>query len=88
VHYLRCILQKVYHEGRNDLLTRYSALALERIWTAERFSWWMTLLLHRLSDNRFDDRMRRAEFDYFTSTEEGQRSIARNYVGLPLLEIE
>jgi p-hydroxybenzoate 3-monooxygenase len=87
VHYLRCILQKVYHEGRNDLLTRYSALALERIWKAERFSWWMTLLLHRLSDNRFDDRMRRAEFDYFTSTEEGQRSIARNYVGLPLLEI-
>ncbi|MDR0779475.1 MAG: 4-hydroxybenzoate 3-monooxygenase [Pseudomonadales bacterium] len=89
VHYLRSILAKVYHQGRHDLLASYSALALDRIWKAERFSWWMTSMLHRLaSDNPFDARIQRAEFDYFTTTEEGRRAIARNYVGLPLRAID
>jgi p-hydroxybenzoate 3-monooxygenase len=88
VHYLHRILEKVYHEGRTDLLASYSALALDRIWKAERFSWWMTSMLHQLSDNPFDARIRRAEFDYFTTTEEGRRAIARNYVGLPFRDVE
>lgn len=88
VNYLYRILVKVYHEGRIDLLQKYSALALDRIWKAERFSWWMTSMLHQLSDNPFDARVRRAEFDYFTSSEEGRRAIAWNYVGLPYQKVD
>lgn len=88
VNYLYRILVKVFHDGRRDLLARYSPLALDRIWKAERFSWWMTSMLHRLSDNAFDHRIQLAELDYFTSSEEGLRAIARNYVGLPYQALE
>jgi p-hydroxybenzoate 3-monooxygenase len=88
VNYLYRILVKVYHEKRIDLLTRYSPLALDRIWKAERFSWWMTSMLHRLSDQAFDHRIQLAELDYFTSSDEGLRAIARNYVGLPYAPID
>ena len=83
VNYLYRILVKVYREKREDLLLRYSSLCLDRIWKAERFSWWMTSMLHRLSDNPFDHRIQLAELDYFTKSDEGMRTIARNYVGLP-----
>jgi p-hydroxybenzoate 3-monooxygenase len=83
VSYLYRILLKVYREKREDLLLKYSPLALDRIWKAERFSWWMTSMLHRLTDQSFDHRIQLAELDYFTSSDEGQRAIARNYVGLP-----
>jgi p-hydroxybenzoate 3-monooxygenase len=83
VNYLFRILVKVYREKREDLLQKYSPLALDRIWKAERFSWWMTSMLHRLTDAPFDHRIQHAELDYFTSSDEGQRAIARNYVGLP-----
>jgi len=87
VNYLFRILVKVFHEGRTDLLARYSPLALDRIWKAERFSWWMTSMLHRLSANPFDHRVQLAELDYFTSSDEGLQTIARNYVGLPYQEV-
>jgi p-hydroxybenzoate 3-monooxygenase len=87
VNYLYRILLKVYREQREDMLQAYSMLALERIWKAERFSWWMTSMLHRLSDNSFDHRIQLAELDYFTGSEEGLRTIARNYVGLPFREV-
>lgn len=83
VNYLYRILVKVYREKRDDLILKYSPLCLDRIWKAERFSWWMTSMLHRLSDNPFDYRIRQAELDYFTSSSEGLKTIARNYVGLP-----
>jgi len=88
VNYLFRILNKVYHEGRTDLLSVYSPLALDRIWKAERFSWWMTSMLHRVSDNTFDHRIQLAELDYFCTSAEGQRAIARNYVGLPYQTVE
>lgn len=88
VNYLYRILVKVFHDGRTDLLARYSSLALDRVWKAERFSWWMTSMLHRLTDNAFDHRIQLAELDYFTSSEEGLRVIARNYVGLPYQILE
>ena len=47
----------------------------------------MTSMLHRLTDNVFDHRIQLAELDYFTSSDEGLRAIARNYVGLPYQEI-
>lgn len=83
VNYLYRILVKVYREKREDFILKYSPLCLDRIWKAERFSWWMTSMLHRLTDNAFDHRIQLAELDYFTSSDEGLRTIARNYVGLP-----
>lgn len=83
------ILLKVYREGRTDLLERYSAICLRRIWKAERFSWWMTSMLHRFPDtDAFSRRMQETELDYFVSSEAGRRTIAENYVGLPYEPIE
>ncbi len=87
VNYLFRILEKVYHAGRTDLLPRYSGLALDRIWKSQRFSWWMTSMLHRLSANPFDHRVQLAELDYFTGSDEGLRTLARNYVGLPYQDV-
>ncbi|MGG2398667.1 4-hydroxybenzoate 3-monooxygenase [Pseudomonas sp. SH1-B] len=83
------ILLKVYREGRGELLERYSAICLRRIWKAERFSWWMTSMLHRFPDtDAFSRRMQETELDYFVSSEAGRRTIAENYVGLPYEAIE
>lgn len=83
------ILLKVYREGRVDLLERYSAVCLKRIWKAERFSWWMTSMLHRFPDtDAFSRRMQETELDYFVSSEAGRKTIAENYVGLPYEAIE
>lgn len=83
------ILVKVYGENRIDLLERYSAICLRRIWKAERFSWWMTSLLHRFPDtDDFGRRMQQTELDYFVGSEAGRKTIAENYVGLPYESIE
>lgn len=83
------ILLKVYREGRTDLLERYSSICLRRVWKAERFSWWMTGLLHNFPDtDAFTTRMRQTELDYFVGSEAGRTSIAENYVGLPYEAIE
>ncbi len=83
------ILLKVYREGRNDLLERYSAVCLKRIWKAERFSWWMTSMLHKFpGTDDFSLRMQQTELDYFVGSEAGRRTIAENYVGLPYEPIE
>ena len=63
----------------------YSARVLGRIWKSERFSWWMTSLLHTFPENgAFDRRMQRTEFDYIASSRVAQQSLAENYVGLPI----
>src|SRR5690606_30833515 len=82
------ILVKVYKENRVDLLDKYSEIALRRIWKAERFSWWMTSMLHKFSDDGFGKRIQLAELDYYTSSEAGLTNIAENYVGLPYEPIE
>jgi len=83
------ILLRVYREGRTDLLARYSPICLRRVWKAERFSWWMTGLLHRFPDtDAFGRRIQQSEQDYFTSTPAGLTTIAENYVGLPYEPIE
>ena len=83
VYTLYNILRKRYREGRTDLIERYSEICLRRIWKAERFSWWMTSILHKFSDDPFNQRIQEAELDYFTSSEAGRTNIAENYVGLP-----
>ncbi|MCI0993959.1 4-hydroxybenzoate 3-monooxygenase [Pseudomonas corrugata] len=81
------ILLKVYREGRVDLLQQYSAICLRRVWKAERFSWWMTSMLHRF-DDAFNQRISEAELEYFVDSEAGRKTIAENYVGLPYEAIE
>ena len=83
------ILLKVYAEGRTDLLERYSEVCLRRIWKAERFSWWMTSMLHRFADSDdFSQRITDSELAYFVDSEAGRTTIAENYVGLPYEAIE
>ncbi|WP_069861751.1 4-hydroxybenzoate 3-monooxygenase [Pseudomonas citronellolis] len=78
------ILVKVYGEGRVELLQRYSEVALRRIWKAERFSWWMTSMLHKFPDNdAFTQKMLDTELAYFLDSQAGRTCIAENYVGLP-----
>lgn len=85
---LHRILVKVYGDGRTDLLEQYSPIALRRIWKAERFSWWMTSMLHQFPDSdAFTRRMLETELDYFLGSEAGRTTIAENYVGLPFEEV-
>lgn len=77
------VLVGAYESGRRDLLEKYSQICLRRVWKAERFSWWMTNLLHRLDSDPFSHRIQLAELEYYTSSEAGRKTIAENYVGLP-----
>ncbi len=84
IHYLHNALIDWYRKGETAGLDSYSQRALARIWKAERFSWWMTQLLHRFPENEgFGDRIQRAEFDYLMSSKAAQTALAENYVGLP-----
>jgi p-hydroxybenzoate 3-monooxygenase len=74
-----------YKEGRSDLLTAYSATCLRRIWKVQRFSWWMTSILHQFAEHTpFDKRRQMAELDYLTSSRAAATALAENYVGLPM----
>ena len=73
-----------YATGKTLLLDRYSETCLRRVWKAQRFSWWMTSMLHRFdTDNAFDQRRQIAELDYVTSSRAAMTTLAENYVGLP-----
>ncbi|MCX2817092.1 MULTISPECIES: 4-hydroxybenzoate 3-monooxygenase [unclassified Pseudomonas] len=89
VNYLYRILVKVYHEGRADLLAQYSPLALRRVWKGERFSWFMTQLLHDFGSHKdaWDQKMQEADREYFLTSPAGLVNIAENYVGLPFEEV-
>jgi len=73
-----------YGEGRDDLLDEYSARCLRRVWKAQRFSWWMTTMLHRAPGSEFDYRRQLAELDYLTGSRAAMTSLAENYTGLPM----
>ena len=78
-------LKEFYSKGQHDLLDRYSETCLRRVWKVQRFSWWMTSMLHRFPDESpFDHRRQLAELDYVTSSHAAAKSLAENYVGLPL----
>jgi p-hydroxybenzoate 3-monooxygenase len=87
-----CVLAEAiaefYAAGNRALLDHYSATCLRRVWKVQRFSWWMTSMLHRFaSDNPFDQRRQLAELDYVTSSQAAAQSLAENYVGLPMAQI-
>jgi len=78
-------LAEFYSSGRTAQLESYSQVCLRRIWKVQRFSWWMTQMLHRSSiDNAFEQRRQLAELDYVTSSKAAATALAENYVGLPV----
>jgi p-hydroxybenzoate 3-monooxygenase len=80
-------LTAFYASGDISLLDTYSATCLRRVWKAQRFSWWMTSMLHRFPGrNPYDDRIQRAELDYVVGSRAAQQALAENYVGLPFDE--
>ena len=84
VRVLARALEDFYASGRTDLLDQYSAGCLRRVWRVQRFSWWMTSMLHRHEGNPFDERRQLAELDYVISSRAASQSLAENYVGLPM----
>ena len=84
VRILARALQKFYAAGDRELLDRYSDTCLARVWKGQRFSYWLTMLLHRThSDSSFDQHRRLAELDYLTTSRAAATAFAENYVGLP-----
>ncbi len=83
VQYLSREFIEHYREKSNAGLDHYSTRALARVWKAERFSWWMTMTLHRISDNPFDHQLQLAELDYLFRSKAAATAFAENYVGLP-----
>jgi p-hydroxybenzoate 3-monooxygenase len=85
VRVLTRAIVEFYRSGRKDLLNKYSETCLGRVWKVQRFSWWMTAMLHRFADdNSFDQRRQLAELEYVTSSRAASQSLAENYVGLPM----
>ncbi len=79
-------LERHYAQANSDGLETYSATCLRRIWKVQRFSWWMTSMLHNFDGaGAFDQRVQLAELDYVTSSRAAATTLAENYVGLPLM---
>ncbi len=75
-----------HYAGSDTEINHYSGRALARIWKTERFSWWMTSLMHNFPDSgHFGQKMQRAELDYLFSSAAAMTAMAENYVGLPLV---
>lgn len=85
IAYLSRALIQWYRDGDASGLDQYSDKALRRVWQAERFSWWMTSLLHRFPEQgAFGQRIQEAELDYIASSRAARTALAENYVGLPI----
>ena len=83
VRFLARAFDRFYAHGSTDLLESYSSDCLRRVWKTQRFSWWMTSMLHRFSgDDTFEHRRQLAELDYLTSSRAAATTLAENYVGL------
>jgi p-hydroxybenzoate 3-monooxygenase len=84
IYYLYHALLDHYKKGDDKGIDGYSQRALARIWKAQRFSWWMTMLLHRFPDRLpYENRLQDTDIAYLFSSEAAMRSLAENYVGLP-----
>lgn len=89
------LLVKSYKENDKAVVQRYSDIALRRVWHGERFSWWMSNMLHDFDQDKVNgmdkatfDRFMQSELDFYLNHEEGLKVIARQYVGMPYEEIE
>jgi p-hydroxybenzoate 3-monooxygenase len=78
-------LTEFYRSGDKRLLDAYSEICLRRVWRAQRFSWWMTSMLHRFDkSDPFQLKVQQAELDYVTTSRAAATTIAENYVGAAL----
>jgi len=85
VKYLSWALIEFFQERSQEGIDRYSERCLKRVWRAERFSWWFTSLMHNFPDDGpIQAKLQDAELDYLVNSEAGLRTMAENYVGLPL----
>lgn len=85
IAFLSDALVDFYENGSKTGIDSYSENCLKRVWKAERFSWWMTHLLHRFeTETEFEHKIKQAELSYILGSEAGQTTLAENYVGLPL----
>ena len=87
---LNKILTRVYKDGDKACINQYSEICLRRVWHGERFSWWMTSMLHDFGDDGANStdaetygRFMSSELNFYTDNEAGRRVIAMQYVGLP-----
>ncbi len=71
--------------GDEAALNAYTQRALERVWRVQHFSWWMTSMLHRMSDDPFETQIQRSQLRYTVSSEAQATALAENYVGLPFI---
>jgi p-hydroxybenzoate 3-monooxygenase len=77
-------LVELYKNGNREALQRYTERCLRRVWKGQRFSWWMTSMLHRFpNEDSFSHNIHLAELDYVTSSRSASTTLAENYVGLP-----
>ena len=84
IYYLYHAMVAHYQRGDSSGLDGYSAKALARVWKAQRFSWWMTMMLHTFPDSiDYDRRLQQTDLDYLFSSDKALGSLAENYVGLP-----
>ncbi|OEY94698.1 4-hydroxybenzoate 3-monooxygenase [Acinetobacter proteolyticus] len=84
IAYLSNALIQYYVEGSDQGIQEYSGKCLQRVWKAERFSWWMTHLLHRFeTESEFEHKIKQAELSYILGSTAGKTTLAENYVGLP-----
>ena len=84
IYYLYHAMLAHYQNGDSTGLDQYSEKALARVWKAQRFSWWMTTMLHTFPDSiAYDQKLQETDLAYLFSPEAAQRSLAENYVGLP-----
>jgi p-hydroxybenzoate 3-monooxygenase len=72
-----------YRSGSETALDGYSERAVARVWKATRFSWWFTMLMHKISEEPIANKLQLAELDYLSGSRAGSQSVAENYVGLP-----
>jgi p-hydroxybenzoate 3-monooxygenase len=85
VRVLATALAQFYASGNQQLLDNYSETCLRRVWLVQRFSLWMTYMLHRMPGNdRFEEHRQLADLDYLTSSRAAAQTFAENYVGLPM----
>jgi p-hydroxybenzoate 3-monooxygenase len=85
VRVLAAALVEFYRSGSTELMDRYSESCLRRVWLIQRFSMWMTAMLHQFPGNDgFEDHRQVAELEYLTSSRAASQTFAENYVGLPM----
>ena len=84
IYYLYHAMVAHYKNGDSTGLDKYSEKALARVWKAQRFSWWMTTMLHTFPESlAYDQKLQDTDLAYLFSSEKALGSLAENYVGLP-----